>query len=190
LDPNQYSNRTVCGTSVTPAMLYTIYPLSILPYQDMRRIWTLLLYLMLGGTMFLIILSHRGQPLFYPSIMITLGLICCDNWLFNIERGQVYTAYAFMLVLSYYAMQSQHRHALLIAGFVAGALILLRPLTAVSGLAFLGKSKRRWLFGNALGYAIGCLLFIAPNPGTWKDYPKAMDAHFNLSFIDQNIQVY
>jgi hypothetical protein len=145
LDPNQYSNRTVCGTSVTPAVLYTIYPLSVLPYLEVRRIWTILLYLLLGGIFFLIILSHKSQPLFYPSVIIILGLICSSNWLFNIERGQVYTLYTFIFGLSYYLFHTKLRRAQLISGFVAGVLILLRPLAAAIGLAFFGKSERKWL---------------------------------------------
>ena len=187
LDPNQYSNRTVCGTSVTPAMLYIIYPLSVLPYLEVRRIWTFLLYMFLGGTIFLILLSHHGQPLFFPSVMIILGLICSNNWLFNIERGQVYTLYTFILALSYYLFQAKLRQAQWISGFVAGVLILLRPLAAVVVLAFLGKSQRQWLIGNMVGFITGCLIFIAPNPGLWKDYLGAMKAYSNFSVIDKNI---
>jgi len=187
LDPNQYSNRTVCGTSVTPAMLYTVYPLSVLPYLEVRRIWTILLYLLLGGTFFLIILSHPNQPLFYPSVIIILGLICSNNWLFNIERGQVYTLYTFVLAFSYYLFHSKLRRAQFISGFVAGVLILLRPLAAVIGLAFLSKSERQWLIGNIVGFVTGCLIFIAPNPGLWKDYLNVMKAYSDFSIIDKNI---
>lgn len=187
LDPNQYSNRTVCGTSVTPAMLYIIYPLSALPYPEVRRIWTLLLYLFLGGTILFIILIHKGQPLFYPSVIIMLGLICSNNWLFNIERGQVYILYSFILTFFYYLFHSKLKHAQFISGFVAGILILLRPLAAVIGLAFLGKSERQWLFGNILGFVTGCLIFIAPNPGLWKDYLKAMKMYSDFSIIDKKI---
>ena len=187
LDPNQYSNRTVCGTSVTPAVLYTIYPLSVLPYLEVRRIWTVLLYLLLGGTFFFIMLSHRRQSLFYPSVIIILGLICSNNWLFNIERGQVYTLYICILAFSYYLFHSKLKRSQFISGFVAGVLILLRPLAAVIGLAFFGISERQWLIGNIMGFVTGCLLFIAPNPGLWKDYLKAMKAYSDFSIIDKNI---
>jgi hypothetical protein len=186
LDPNQYSNRTVCGTSVTPAVLYVVYPLSVLPYLDVRRIWTILLYILLGGTLFLVICSHPEKPLFYPSVIIVLGLICSNNWLFNIERGQIYTLFAFIFALSYYVFHAKFRYAQLISGFVIGILILLRPLAAIFGLAFLGKSKRQWLIGNLMGFVTGCLLFVAPNPGLWRDYAKAMKAYSNLSIIDKN----
>ncbi len=187
LDPNQYSNRTVCGTSVTPAMLYIIYPLSVQPYLEVRRIWTLLLYMFLGGTIFLILVSHHGQPFFYPSVIIILGLICSNNWLFNVERGQVYGLYTFILAFSYYLFQSKLRQAQWFSGFVAGVLILLRPLAVVVGLAFLGKSQRQWLIGNMMGFITGCLIFVAPNPGLWKDYLKAMKSYSNFSVIDRNI---
>ena len=187
LDPNQYSNRTVCGTSVTPAMLYIIYPLSILPYLNVRRIWTCMLYLLLGGTILFIILSHPGKPVFYPSVIIILGLICSNNWLFNIERGQVYTLYTFFVALSYYLFHSKLRHAKLISGFVCGVLILLRPLAAVVGLAFFGKSERQWLIGNIMGFVTGCILFVAPDPGLWEDYAKTMKAYSDFSVIDKNI---
>jgi hypothetical protein len=119
--------------------------------------------------------------------MIILGLICSNNWLFNIERGQVYTLYAFILAFSYYSFQAKLRQAQWISGFVAGVLILLRPLAAVVGLAFLGKSERRWLIGNMMGFITGCLIFVAPNPYLWKDYLKAMKAYSNFSIIDKNV---
>jgi hypothetical protein len=107
--------------------------------------------------------------------------------LFNIERGQVYILYTFILALSYYLYQAKFRHAQLISGFVAGMLILLRPLAAVLGLAFFGKSERKWLIGNIMGFVMGCLIFVAPNPGLWKDYLRAMNAYSDFSIIDKNI---
>ncbi|MDP9043104.1 MAG: DUF2029 domain-containing protein [Bacteroidota bacterium] len=187
LDPNQHNNRTVCGTSVTPAFLYIIYPVSVMPYLEVRRIWTFLLYLMLGGTICFIILSHHERRLFYPTVLIILGLVCSNNWIFNIERGQVYPLYTFILALSYYLFHAKHRHARWMSGFVAGLLILLRPLAVVVGLAFFRKSERQWLFGNVMGFVTGCLLFVAPNPGLWNDYLRAMQAYSNGSVIDKSI---
>ena len=187
LDPNDRADRRVNGTSVTPAVLYIVYPLSVLPYKAVRRIWTLLLFLLAGGTILLLTRGNRKTWAYYPAVIILLGIFCSKAWIFNIERGQIYMLYGFLMALSYTSFEQQGRWGKYGSGFISGILILLRPPVLVMGLAFFWHSGRKWLAGNILGFLTGCLIFIMPKPSLWMEYFRAMNDFANHSELNHAV---
>jgi hypothetical protein len=185
LDPNDNAKRLVNGNVATPAALYAMYPLSLLPYPTLRLVWTVLLFIAGLSAVFLV-LKNAGPVLLTACIIVT-GLICSDTWLVNIERGQVYILYTFLFALLYRLYISGWKFNQFASGFIGGLFILFRPFAGIIGLGFLLHGKWKWLAGCIAGFAFGCLLFVAPDPSLWKDYFKAMQ-HYNKEITGTAMQ--
>ncbi|HTE24094.1 glycosyltransferase family 87 protein [Flavitalea sp.] len=212
LDPNANPNRIVNGNVATPAVLYSIYPLSKLSYPTIRFIWTILQILAGFAVVFLVIkrspgseapgsesLGSESQDLKFPGlksteqffafVIVVLGLFCSEAFLYHVERGQVYVFFALFFALSYYLFNASFRHHEFVSGFVGGIFVLFRPIAAVIGLGFLINGKFKWLYGFATGLVVGCLLFVAPRPALWQEYFSAMKAYNNEMLVKKEILV-
>jgi hypothetical protein len=179
LDPNDHTSRIVNGSVSTPAVLYVINPLARLPYKDIRVIWTLLQLIV---AFIAIALLSRSTPSDTPAwlspvIVTTLGFICSDLWIYNIERGQIYILYVLFFSLMYWAYTRQPKAGQLIAGFIGGLFIFFRPMVIVIALGFLLKKQYRFLLGWCAGVLIGVLLLVLPHRQNWKDYSQAMNEY-------------
>lgn len=176
LDPNTPTAIIANSNTVTPAVLYTIYPLATLPYKTIRLVWTLLQFCLLFLCFYLLSKSSdRNKPLFLSPVLITmLFIICSDLWLYYIERGQLYMLYVLFFSLMYWAYHKKWKYNHFVSGFIGGFFILYRPLAAVIGIGFLIQKKYNWILGSVTGFIVGCLLFVIPNPGYWKQYATAM----------------
>jgi hypothetical protein len=179
LDPNDHASRLVNGNVVTPAVLYLIYPVSWQSYPTVRILWTVIQFILVLLSLFLLLKNRKGPLSSIPAFIIVPGLICTDIWLLNIDRGQIYIFYTFLFALIYRLYTSHWKHSMLLSGFVGGLFILFRPFAAVLGLVFLLKGKKKWILGCMAGFITGCSLFVLPQPSLWKDYFKAMDEYSN-----------
>lgn len=178
LDLHTDVKRIVNGNVVTPAVMYTIYPLSTLHYSQIRLLWTIL-QLIAGISCLLLLVRNDPFPKLIPLFFIILGLLCTDVFLLNIERGQMYVFYAFIFSLVYFCYISKWKHNQFISGLVSGLFVFYRPVALVAGLGFIIFWKPKWLAGSLTGFLIGCLLFIAPRPSLWHDYFSAMKEYNN-----------
>lgn len=176
LDPNDIPLRLVNGTTVTPATLYLLYPVSSLPYNTVRILWTIIQFISAFGILLLIFRHHRR---FLPAALIAVGIISTDLWLLNIERGQVYIIYALFFALIYYSYYARWKNHELVSGIIAGVFILVRPFAICLALPFLLKKKLRWLTGCLIGIAISVTAFVLPRPAAWTDYFKAIKEYSN-----------
>jgi hypothetical protein len=177
LDPNDQVVRLVNGNIVTPAVLYTTYPLYRLSYPSVRVWWTIIQYVLLFITLFLLLGNRQGSLAFIPTVVILTGLVCTDIWLLHIERGQIYIFYTFLFAVIYRLYTSNNKHSQLLSGFIAGLFILFRPFAGIIGLPFLLNGKKKWVLGCIAGFITGCALFVLPQPSLWKGYFAAMNEY-------------
>ena len=179
LDPIDKASRLVNGNVVTPAILYVIYPLSWQPYPIIRIMWTVIQFILLFISLFLLLKNKDCLLAFVPTCVMVIGLICTDIWLLNIERGQIYIFYTFLFTVMYKLYTSGRKHTMLFSGFIGGLFILFRPFAGIIGLVFVLNGKKKWVLGCITGFIIGCFLFVLPQPSLWKDYFKAMNEYAN-----------
>jgi hypothetical protein len=173
LEPNTDVKRIVNGNIVTPAVMYTIYPLAQLPYSQIRLWWTIF-QLLAGLSCIFLVLKNNPGPKLIPVCLILSGLFCTDVFLLNIERGQIYVFYALIFSFMYYCYVSTWKYNHFASGLIHGLFIFYRPVAAIIGLGFIILWKPKWLAGSLTGFLLGCLLFIAPRPSLWQDYFNAM----------------
>lgn len=175
LNPNDIASTSLNGNVVTPAMLYIIYPLSWQRYPIVRILWTVIQFILVFVTLYLLFKNRLSSWLFY-CILLT-GLVCTDIWLLNIERGQVYIFYTFLFAVMYSSFISNCKYGQLLSGFIGGLSIMFRPFAAIIGVPFLLTKKKKWVLGCIAGFTAGCFLFVLPQPTLWKDYFEAMNMY-------------
>jgi hypothetical protein len=179
LDPNDIPSRLVNGNTVTPAVLYAIYPLTYLHYPRIRLIWTILQLLAAIAIVCMMLRRYKGSSPLTAAGIVVLGLFCSDYWFMHVERGQMTVFYIFLFALAYYTYTAKWKYAEFISGFIGGLFILFRPFAIFSVLGFLIHGKMKWIEGCITGMIAGMLIFVVPNPSYWKDYFKAMEEYGN-----------
>jgi hypothetical protein len=180
LDPNDEAHKIVNGNVVTPATLAVIYPLSQLPYPQVRLLWTILQIIAALAIVFLLFKSDGIPRTVLIAAPAILGFICSEAWLYNIERGQMYIFYALLFGIMYRLYISKLKYNQFLSGFTGGLFILFRPFAAIISLPFLLHARKQWIVGCIAGSLAGILLFVLPQPQNWLDYFKAMPEYINL----------
>jgi hypothetical protein len=179
LDPNDQPARLVNGNTVTPAMLYILYPLSFLNYSAIRLIWTILQILAAILIVWMMLRRYEGDSPLTSAGIVVLGLLASDYWFMHIDRGQVYVFFALLFSFVYYTYTAKWKNARFISGFIAGLFIFLRPFAGIIGLGFLLHGKMNWVRGCIMGVITGTIFFVLPNPAVWQDYFRAMKEYGN-----------
>lgn len=177
LNPNDVGNTVLNGNTVTPAMLYVIYPVSWQRYPTVRILWTIIQFILAFASIYLLFKNKNGLHQLIPVCVILTGLLCSDIWLLNIERGQIYIFYAFLFALMYSLYTSNWKHGYLLSGLIGGLFIFFRPFAVIIGLVFLLNVNKKWLLGYIIGFMTGVLLFVLPQPSLWADYFEAMNKY-------------
>ncbi|MBV4359729.1 glycosyltransferase 87 family protein [Pinibacter aurantiacus] len=189
LDPNDELNRKVNGNVVTPALLLLNKPLSLLSYKYIRILWTVILYVLFGLSLFFIWkVNESKKKIFLPLAIILLGFMMSDSMFCNVERGQTYILYAFIFSLSYFVYNSKSRYNHLLAGAITGISIWLRPLFLLLNIPFLLQKDFKWVLGSAIGFVLGLFVFFLPLKATWADYSNAMK-HYEMEQLGKESYV-
>lgn len=180
LDPNNHADWPVNTNISTPAELVLIYPVSQLPYQYVRYIWTALELLAVAV---ILILLYRNLPnsrmvLFF---LLAVGLLSTDVWLLHSERGQKYIFYALGFTLIYAIAKKEKKRYSLLSGIVSGLFVFVRPFMGVLAFAYLLSGKWKLLLGWFIGIIIGTFIFVFPFLHAWDDYFKSMDLWLQMT---------
>jgi hypothetical protein len=174
LDPNDNRSRLVNGNTVTPAVLYVLFPITFLKYPDIRLIWTSLEILAAIAIIWIMLKTYEGTSPLTAAGIVILGLLTSNYWFMHVERGQMPIFYVFFFAIIYYVYKSDWKYAEFISGFMGGLFLFFRPFSAMIGLGFLLHGKVKWVKGYITGIIAGILILVIPNPPLWKDYFKAM----------------
>jgi hypothetical protein len=177
LNPNDVATRVVNGNVVTPAMLYTVYPASALPYSIVRPLWTILQFLICFAALFLLLYKQTRSQATVAGVVVIAGLVCSNTWLFGIERGQVYIFYVLFFALMYRLYISDSRYNEFLSGLAGGLFVFFRPFAGIIALVFLLQGKKKWLAGWVAGLVLGTCWFVLPDISSWKDYFNAMQEY-------------
>lgn len=178
LDPNDDPSWVVNGNVVTPAVMYMIGPIAELPYKKVRLVWTLLQFIAVAFSLFL--LARRTPGKWWPPlIVVLLSVICSEAWIYHVERGQMYIFYALGFAMIYWLYTARWKYAEYVAGLAAGLCVFFRPTMLIFFTGFLVQRKFRFLAGAAAGVIIAALLFVLPHIDHWKEYSKAMKEYSN-----------
>ncbi|MEP6727953.1 MAG: glycosyltransferase 87 family protein [Bacteroidota bacterium] len=181
LDPNDQPGRKVNGNVVTPAVFKIFHVIAQLKYPLIKVIWVLLQYLFILSSFFLLTRNKKnnGNDNFFPFIIVWLCYIYSNIWFYNVERGQLYSFYLFILSLIYGFYQSSWKQGTFASGFVNGLAVCIRPLMIVFAMPFFFKKDIKWIKGCICGAIVGIGLFALPFIHEWKGYFSAMKEYSN-----------
>jgi len=181
LDPNDQPGRKVNGNVVTPAVFKTFFILAQLKYPLIKLVWGILQYLFILSAFFLLTRNKKstGNDNFFPFMIVLFCYICSNIWFYNVERGQVYSFYLFILSLIYGFYQSSWKQGTFVSGFVCALAVCIRPLMTVFAIPFFLKKDIKWMAGSICGAIIGICLFVLPFIQDWKGYFSAMKEYSN-----------
>lgn len=178
LDPNDNRFRKVNGNVVTPAVLFINTPLAVLSYSYIRIIWTLLQFVLLGLSLFLIRkVSRLNKESEATALFVVAIYTCSTNWFFNIERGQTYVVYLFIFSLIYFLYNARNPSNHFLAGLITGISVWVRPLMICMNIPFLLAGNMRFLIGSGTGVLVGLLAFFLPFKVAWRHYFAAMKVY-------------
>jgi hypothetical protein len=172
LDPNDKPERLCNGNVVTPATMFMLYPLSLLEYATIRKVWTLLQFLFVAGAYLLMIKPDNKNRL--HAAFFVLLFINTNIFFYNIERGQIYTLYAFLFAVFFRLYNTDSALLKNIFFFCSPLLVLMRPITAVFALLLLIGRKIKWYKWFLIGLVLFSALLILPRINLWSDYLHAM----------------
>jgi hypothetical protein len=187
LNPNDAPTRLVNGNVATPAMLYTIYPVSVPAYSVVRPLWTVLQYIACFALFFLLLYKQPRTHAIVSACIVIAGLVCTTTWQYGIERGQVYIFYALLFALMYRVYISRIQFREFLSGLIGGLFIFFRPFAGIIAVGFLLHGKKKWLLGWITGIILGTCTFVLPNTSLWKDYFSAMKEYTNESRGEQHV---
>jgi hypothetical protein len=174
LDPNDHNRRHINGNTITPAGLKILYPFYSLPYKTVRFLWATLEILLALGSI-LLIAKRTGPNLNMSSVgLIIIGLVCSNQLLLEIERGQMYLLYTFLWTSIYFLYTSPHKNGQLLSGVLTAIFMFMRPFAGIIIVPFLITGNKRWLSGFFTGATAGVLVFVLPNLPYWSEYFLAM----------------
>jgi hypothetical protein len=185
LDPNINTNREVNGNVVTPAYLILLQFVSQIPYYEIQVIWGILqcLFLCLAICMITRYLPLLDRQNVVLLILTVLLFSFSDIWVYNIERGQTYTLFAFLFCLVVIPAVTKSAKFSLISGFINGLIGFLRPSFFLLIIVFFVRRNYRFCIGQIVGAMAGLLLFVVPYYDVWKDFFNAMHL-YSLEIIN------
>jgi hypothetical protein len=116
--------------------------------------------------------------------IVTLLFSSSSIWRMNIEKGQIYVLYAFLMSLALYLLKKEKSG--IWCGFVVGLLAVLRPNTAVLILPFLIWKKWKVFIGWMFGFAVSFFSTLIPHGlELWKNYLKAMEIQQRIYLMNK-----
>jgi hypothetical protein len=172
LDPNDKPSRLCNGNVVTPATMFILYPLSLLEYVTIRQVWTILQFFFIAGAYLLMIKPGRKTRL-HAAFFVFL-FINTEIFFYNIERGQIYTLYAFLFAVFFRLYTSPLPLLKSIFFFCSPLFVFIRPITGVFTLLLLLGQKINWYKSFFIGLVLFSALLILPRVNLWSDYFQAM----------------
>ncbi len=181
LSPGNKQGELANGNVVTPAVMTVLYPMYQLPYKTIRWLWAILEIGFAIGTILLLLKSAKLKNV-YPVALVTIGLLCSDFFLAELERGQMYLGYCFYFSLLYFTFQKKTKYATLISGILGGLFLFFRPFAGIILLPFLIQKEWKWIKGWALGLASGIGLLVLPFQKYWWQYFEAMGKYKQMYF--------
>ncbi len=169
----------VSKTTATPALLLLHWPLAALPYRPAQFLWFFAQWGLLLGTGWLWLRVCTMEWQRWAVALFLAGFTYTAAWRLHAERGQSYVLLAFLLAWWLTRTLDAKRGNGLVAGFIAGFLVALRPPFALL-VPFLALHRRGQLPGAAVGLVLGIGLPLLINPSGWTDYFSAMQTYSEL----------
>lgn len=171
------SNLKISACTATPFFHLLLEPIADLPQVQLNMLWMAAQYLILLACLCLIIYT---SPFSTSSTKVLLGLTLvlftyCYGWRFHTSSGQNYILIPFFASLLYFFMKrSESLIFIILAGFSAAALVLLKPITAFIILPFMFFPKRFLAVGiSSMVVMVLYIIFCTTNINqlkNWQEY--------------------
>ena len=187
LNPNDNGN-TVNGVTAAPGVLHFYSLISWIKYPTLRIVWTGIQYLMMGSIFFLCfsrIKNFTGHVV-YAFLITSIAFLASNLWLENIERGQKYVLYTFLICGVWKLLESKKKYINVLGGALLAFSIYCRPTFIVLAIPVLWIANRSAITGTFL-CSLMLLLHTFFHLGEWKDYKRAMSIYVKIENV-ANVQ--
>ena len=176
LDPKDMPDKPMPRIGVTPAYLVLHLPAAKLPYKIQRIIWFFLqsLFLLLSISIFAKSTDSKTKS----KLIWIIGLLFISGntfWRLHVERGQQYILFVFLITLAFWLSKRNFKYGTIIAGFIIGFTVTLRPPIILMGIPILIYKKWKLLIGSIIGLICGIASpLILTDISIWNKYYSAM----------------
>lgn len=184
IDENVRKQLDINGVTVAPGGLYVQKLFSPLHYPLLRIAWSAFQYILVIA-IFIFFLGNKKIPVNEKFVIFSIGgifFLCSPVWFLNIERGQIYTLYAFLFSSIFFLFKSRQAFLAFISGLLIAVAIYCRPTFAVLLIPLVLVYKRAVVLGFIS--AVVPLFFHAIfHLYLWKDYFTAVETFTGLRKI-------
>ncbi len=174
INPND-NNSSVNGVTAAPGVLYFYSLISWINYPTLRIVWTIIQYSMMLFIFFVCFGRIKDSPreVVFAFLVSSIAFLASDIWLENIERGQKYVFYIFLICLTWKLLESKKNYINILGGALLAFSIYCRPPLIVLAVPVLWIANRNAIIGTFI-----CTLFLFIHAyfhfQDWKDYQQAM----------------
>jgi len=188
---NWISNgKGVSNITASPFFHSIFNPLFELPQRTISRIWLWLQYFLLACMilMFCRLTANNKEK----WLVLNLGILftTTEAWIALIFYGQIYFIEAFLMSGIIFALVRNTRWFIMLAGILAAAFVLTRPIGIVIFIPFLFYFRKYFLFllVSFAGLAVYGL-FVLINPyeqSLYRNYIRSMKMHAEIHILDDS----
>lgn len=185
-DPSGYQSIAASNITSSPFFHQLLYPIADLPQRTFSKVWLLIEY-MVWVAMLLMAMSftsNRRQRLLILVIGVTF--LFSRFWVDTVFKGQNYFLIGFFaLAITVLLGRPRQQWAMLTAGGLAAALVLVKPIAIFFLLPFLFVWKQ-WSIKNQLFILAGSLLILSTGLFSgkswyyWQEYRHGISEHIKL----------
>ena len=170
--------------TASPFFHELLYPICDFSQLAISRIWLCLEYFFLGAMIWMI--STLTDDKWKKWILLNVGVLftATEAWKDQINQGQIYIFVAFLMAGILVAMIRNKKAGIVLAGILAAAFVLTRPIAIVIFIPLLFYFKNNLLFLTISFFSLALyVIFVLVDPAEkalYKNYFTGMDLQIQI----------
>ncbi len=184
-DPVSNPDTTVVSNiTASPFFHQLLMPVCDIPQRTFSRLWLCFEYLLLFGMIWMISRFAAGNN--QKLVILNTGIIftLTQAWIHQIAAGQLYLFVGFLFCCIFCSLRSGKKSLSILAGLLAAALVLTRPVALVIFIPFVFQWRKYLPFLlSSFIFLFAYTVFVFSSPfqkSVWEQYQLAIKKHIEI----------